>query len=270
MRTTTSVTFICLVLSSPIAMANTSLEDVRLVTGVSLGYSNFSFPEKLDQEISFPSINVPIVIAVNKWQLSANLQTTLSDATISEEEDVGMASRDDLDLTLGYSLSSRWTIFAGYKYGNTAIQFTPRDADEEEEDEEDSEDQTPSSSKESYKQKGPFVGVSYSYQFERAGNLSFTVAYADLDATNDFTANTDEEEFDEDEIEFDDITGRVVGDTQGFSYSLSWSMPLSSNLLFQTRFKVNDYKQDIVFNNVKFSDIDERFTSLHVGLAYVF
>ncbi len=246
------------------AMANTLLDDTRLVTGVSLGYSNFSFPEKLDQKISFPSITVPLTLALNNWQLSANLQTTLSDADISEEEDVGKASRDDLDITLGYRMSNNWTLFGGYKYGNTDVQFTPRDADDE--------DEPLAITNESYEQKGPFVGASYSWQFERAGNLSFTVAYAKLDALNDFSANTDEEEEDDDDepIEFDDITGKVNGDTKGFSYSVSWTMPVSSNLVFQTRFKINDYKQDIVFNNLKFSDIDERFTSLHVGLAYVF
>ena len=87
------------------AMANTLLDDTRVVSGVSLGYSNFSFPEKLDQKISFPSVTVPLTLALDKWQLSANLQTTLSDAKISEEEDVGEASRDDLDVTLGYRMS---------------------------------------------------------------------------------------------------------------------------------------------------------------------
>lgn len=253
---------LCLLVSPSLAFADTALGDVRLVTGLHLGYSNFAFAEKLDQEISFPSVSVPVTLALNNWQLSANLQTTLSDAKISEEEDVGEASRDDLDITLGYRLSSNWTVFGGYKYGNTDIEFTPRDADDE--------DEPLAITNESYEQKGPFLGVSYSWQFERAGNLSFTLAYAKLDATNDFSANTDEEEEDDEAIEFDDITGRVNGNTQGFSYSLAWTMPVATNLVFQTRFKVNDYKQDIVFNGVQFNNIDERFTSLHIGLAYIF
>jgi|GEM_PF-1394726 len=244
------------------AMANTLLDDARLVTGVSLGYSNFSFPEKLDQKISFPSVTVPLTLALDNWQLSANLQTTLSDAKISEEEDVGEASRDDLDVTLGYRISKHWTLFGGYKYGNTDVQFTPRDSEDE--------DEPLAITNESYEQKGPFLGASYSWQFERAGNLSFSIAYAKLDAFNDFSANTDEEEEDDEPIEFDDITGKVKGDTKGFSYSVSWTMPVSSNLVFQTRFKINDYKQDIMFNNMEFSGIDERFTSLHVGLAFIF
>jgi hypothetical protein len=254
--------------------AQSSLENARIIAGVSLGYSDFSFPEKLDHNIGFPSINVPVAVTLDQWQLSANWQTSISDADISEEEDIGKASRDDLDITLGYRISNSWTVFSGYKYGNTDVEFTPRDfGDFEVSDGEDeaSEIEEPLAiSQESYKQEGPFVGVSYSWQFEKAGNLSLTLAYAKLNAINDFSSNTDDDEEDPEEVEFDDITGQVKGDTHGFSYSLGWTMPVSSNLVFQTRFKVNDYKQDIVFNKLRFDDVDERFTSLHVGVAYVF
>ena len=54
------------------------------------------------------------------------------------------------------------------------------------------------------------------------------------------------------------------------SATLAWTMPLSSRLLFQTRFKVNDYKQDIRFEGETFNNIDETLSSLHVGLSYVF
>ena len=144
------------------------------------------------------------------------------------------------------------------------MRFIPRDIDEEED------QTTPDFSNESYSQKGPFFGASYSWQFEKAGRLSLSAAYAYLDATNNFAANTDEEEEEEEPTEFDDLTGQVKGDTKGFSYALSWTMPLSTNLLFQTRFKINDYQQNIVVDGVRFDDIDESFTTLHVGLAYVF
>ncbi|MFT6048108.1 MAG: hypothetical protein ACI9WC_003826, partial [Arenicella sp.] len=37
----------------------------------------------------------------------------------------------------------------------------------------------------------------------------------------------------------------------------------------QTRFKVNDYQKDITAQVQEFKNIDESFTSLWVGLAYV-
>lgn len=151
-------------------------------------------------------------------------------------------------------------IFAGYKDGSTDILFIPR---------EESDGGAGGRVKESYEQYGPYAGASYAWNFEKAGRLSISLAYAKLNARNNFGINTDSEE-EEEELEFDDISGQVTGDTEGLSYGISWTMPLSGNLLFQTRFKVNDYQQDINAQGQEFKNIDERLTSLLVGLAYVF
>lgn len=271
-----SSTLLCLsaLATAPIVNAENAFTNIRVITGISLGYSDFSFPEKLDHNVSFPSANIPLVVTTNQWQFSLNASSSLATAEIAEEEDIGEASRKDLDLTLGYRVTNNWSVFAGFKYGKTEMTFVPRDIDEEEEDEDEEDESELTSStgplKESYAQNGPFAGVSYSWQFEKAGSLSLSVAYASLNATNNFSANTDEEEEEDEDTEFDDLTGRVKGDTKGFSYGLSWTMPLSNNLLFQTRFKINDYQQDIIVDGERFTGIDETFTTLHVGLAYVF
>jgi hypothetical protein len=262
-----SFIFLLLLWLSPSAIAKSIFNNAKVITGLSLGYSEFSFSEKLDHDISFPTANIPIALSMGDWQLSLNASTSLADADIVEEEDTGKASRKDYDLTLGYRLDNHWSIFTGYKYGKTDMKFNPREIDEEEDGEED-ESFIFESTKESYSQEGFFIGVSYSWQFEKAGRLSMSIAYADLNAVNKFSANTDDDELEE-AAEFDDLTGRVEGDTDGFSYSLSWTMPLSTDLLFQTRLKVNDYQQDIKVNGVRFNNINETFTTLHVGLAYI-
>lgn len=269
-KTISAISFFSLLLTPSSAIAQESLNNIRIVTGLSLGYSDFSFPEKLDHNISFPSASIPIALTMGNWQLSLNASSTLADADIAEEEDIGKASRRDLDLTLGYRMTKNWSIFGGFKYGKTEMSFIPRDIDEEIDEEEDSQQNTFALTSESYLQKGPFIGASYSWQFEKAGSFNVSLAYAFLGATNNFSANTDEEEEAEELTEFDDLTGQVKGDTQGFSYGVSWTMPLSNNLLFQTRFKINDYQQDIVVDGERFEDIDETFTTFHVGLAYVF
>lgn len=273
LRTISAVSCLPLLLSSHIVIAQEGFDSIRVVTGLSLGYSDFSFPEKLDHNISFPSANIPIALTMGNWQLSVNASSTLADADIAEEEDIGEASRKDLDLTLGFRVSRNWSLFAGYKYGKTEMTFVPRDIDEEivEDDEDEGKKiNAVQMIKESYSHKGPFIGASYSWQFEKAGSLSLSLAYASLDATNNFSANTDEEEEADEVTEFDDLSGQAKGDTKGFSYGLSWTMPLSSNLLFQTRFKINDYQQDIIVDGERFKNIDETFTTLHIGLAYVF
>ena len=269
-RTISAISCLPLLFASQIVNSQESFDNIRVVTGLSLGYSDFTFPEKLDHNISFPSANIPVALTMGNFQLALNASSTLANADIAEEEDIGEASRKDLDLTLGYRVTKTWSVFAGYKYGKTEMTFIPRDIDEEIDEEEGEEQDTLEMTDESYSQKGPFIGASYSWQFEKAGSLSLSVAYASLGATNIFSANTDEEEEADELTEFDDLTGQIKGDTKGFSYGLSWTMPLSSNLLFQTRFKINDYQQDIVVDGKRFKDIDETFTTLHVGLAYVF
>lgn len=254
--------FLVFILLSSKANAGDLLSETRFISGLSLGYSTFSFPEKIDQDISFSSAIFTLAAAHNNWQASFVSGITLDDANVSEEEDIGLASRQDFDLTLGYSLTPNWAIFGGYKSGKTEMEFTSRESLDE---------GTPITQQESYLQKGPYVGVSYSFHFEKAGSLNISLAYADLNATNNFKANTDvEEEEEDDDIEFDDLTGQVKGDMRGFSFSVAWTMPLSSRLLFQSKFKINDYKQDLKVDGVEFNDINESFTYLHVGLAYVF
>jgi len=236
------------------------MDDVRIVTGASLGYTDYSFPAKLDHDLGFPSGGLTVAATRNRWQLALNGSFSLKDADVSEEEDVGDASRQDIDLTLGYQINQSWSAFVGYKSGETKIEYMSR---------EDEDEGIAVSLNESYKEVGPYVGGAYSWQFEKAGRLTVSLAYAMLDATDEFRANTDDDEPGEDP-EFDDLTGRVTGDTTGFSYGLTWTMPLSGNLLFQTRFKMNDYQQDITFEGDRYDDIDETFVSLLVGLAYVF
>ena len=254
-----TIVYSVLLLSSPVAYADDLFDNARIITGASLGYSILSFPEKLDHDISFPSANLLIGTTLNRWQLSLNSNITLEDANISEEEDTGTASRYDHDITLSYQVSEHWAIFTGYKLGKTKMDFVDRKSNDQ---------GILNTVNESYEQKGFYSGVSYSWKFNKAGRLNIFLAYAFLDATNNFGANTDDNEGEE--LEFDDLTGRVEGDLDGFSYGISWTMPVATNLLFQAKFKKNDYQQDINFKGDSFKDIDETFTTLHVGLFYVF
>ena len=259
-----SITLLALITASSSAhgqsQGDSFMEDVRIVAGASLGYTDYDFPAKLDHDLGFPTGGLALVATKNRWQLALNGAWSLQDADVSEEEDVGDASREDIDLTLGYQINSNWSAFVGYKTGETNIDYQSR---------EDEDEGGRAILSESYEQDGPYVGGAYTWRFENAGSLTVSLAYAFLDATNEFRANTDDEE-DIEDPEFDDLTGRVTGDTDGFSYGLTWTMPLSGNLLFQTRFKMNDYQQDITFEGNTFDNIDETYYSLMVGLAYVF
>jgi hypothetical protein len=242
--------------------AERSNRDLQFVVGAAAGYTVLSFPVKLDQDLGFVSANLLAGATYGKWQLALNGTFSLEDADISEEEDVGKANREDIDLTLGYQISRRWSVFGGYKRGETEMDFVSREAED---------DGVFTLVSERYEQEGPYLGASFSWDFKTAGRLTVSLAYADLDATNSFGANTDDDEDDEvDAPEFDDLSGRVKGDTTGLSYGATWTMPLSASLLFQARLKVNDYQQDIRYQGVTYDDIDETLSSLHIGLAYIF
>ena len=233
--------------------------DLHLIGGGSLGYSSFDFPAKLDHKLTFPVYQINAAIAYKKFYLVINLADSLANADVSEEEDVGSASRYDRDLSVGYQMTSSWGVFAGYKTGETKIDFYNR---------EELDDGTATVREESYLQKGPFVGVSYSKKFSSAGKLSFSLAYADLNAINTFTRDVDIDPGED--PEFDDLEGTVKGKVKGLSYGVRWSIPVSGNLLYYANFKVNDYKQDITFNNIQYNDIDQTITYFTTGIVYVY
>ena len=120
---------------------------------------------------------------------------------------------------------------------------------------------------ESYKHEGPFVGVSYAKKFERAGRLTLSLAYADLDATNTFVGDADD---DAEVPEFDDLTGTVKGNSTGLSFGVRWSIPVSGNLLYYVSYRLNDYAQDLTVDGNRYDDIDETITYLTTGLFFVF
>lgn len=234
--------------------------DLNLVGGLAVGYSNFDFPAKLDHDLTFPVYQLHGGITYKRFYVVANFADNFSDADVSEEEDVGNASRYDGDISLGYQLTPSWGLFAGYKTGKTTIDYQSR---------EDLDAGGPAPTREEYyKHEGPFVGVSFAKKFERAGRLTLSLAYADLDATNKFVQDADD---DVDEVpEFDDLTGTVKGDSTGLSLGIRWSIPVSGNLLYYLGFRVNDYEQDLTIDGNRYDNIYETITYLTTGLFFVF
>ncbi len=237
--------------------------DLHFVGGLSLGYSDFDFPEKLDHRLTFPVYQVNAAVAYKKFYAVVNLADNFSDADVSEEEDIGDAGRYDRDISLGYQVTPSWGIFAGYKTGRTTIDYYTREALDE--------GGAVSAREESYKQEGIFVGVSYAKKFARAGKLALSLAYADLNATNKFTRDIEPDDDDDAKNpEFDDLTGTVKGKSKGLSYGVRWSIPVSGNLLYYASYKINDYEQDLTVDGNKYKNIDETISYLTTGIVFVY
>ena len=241
--------FVCVAAESPRVTLHKFL-------GIELGYGTYSFDNKIDDDVVFPVANLTAGLAYQRYSAVLNVSGSIADASVSEEEVYGEASRQDFDLTFGYQVHENVSLFIGYKDGQTDFSTVNRDP-------------AIAGGNEYYRQDGPYAGVNLNWSFPDAGRIALSVAYAYLDARNKFIADGDGAD-DGEEKEFDDISGKSSGDSQGYSYNLSWTMPMRGNLLFRTRLRVNRYKQDIRFQGQTFSDITESSSMLLVGVTRVF
>lgn len=230
------------------------------VAGAGLGSTELRFDEKLDADTGFTSYTLFGSAALGKFYATLLYGDSIESENVSEEDELGEASRTDLDLTIGYRIGRGWTLFGGYKRGETAIDFRVRDTDIEQ--------------RERYREDGFYVGASYAWRFERAGSLSLTLAYIAFETDLRFTAGFDEEdeedgEDEEEALEFDDLEGTFSGDSDGYSAGIGWVMPLGSRLAFRTQLKVNAFDLEVVHEGRTFRP-DQRLTYFDVGLLYAF
>jgi hypothetical protein len=226
---------------------------IDYIGGVAVGYTGLQFDAKLDSEPLFPALILTGSASLQDFYLTLSYADTLGNTTISEEEDVGEASRTDLDLTLGYRFNEQWNVYLGYKDSETDIDFRERDTTEVR--------------PEFYKSDGFFVGATYLINLNSAGNLSFNFGYVDLTTDNNFIGDADDEE--EPVEEFDDLTGRQKGEADGWSYGLNWLIPVNDSLLFNTTYKINKYDESIRFDGQTYK-ADQTLSFFNVGILYLF
>ncbi len=230
---------------------------VDVVLGVSLASTTLSFDEKLDTDPVFPSYALFGSLSRGRVFGTVSYATSFGSTNVSEEDEIGDANREDLDLTVGYRFGRRWTGFVGYKDGETDIDLFVRDSDIVQD--------------EFYREEGFYLGGSYALTFESAGTLSFTAAYIDFDSDLQFTEGVEgDDDDDEDEpTEFDDLEGNFSSGSDGFSLGISWVMPLSDGFAFRALYKINDYDLNVRDEGLLFEP-DQQLRYLEIGLLYAF
>jgi len=257
-----------LVLISNVSHAGSSLS-VTPFGQLSIAQKEHDFDELLDQSIFFYMLHLGGGIAMGDAYVGLNAAWSINDATVSEEEETGEASRSDYDITLGYNLNDYLTVFGGYKLGETDIDFTAREVENEAEN---------GKFSDNYQESGPYLGLSWQYYFDNSSKLSVAVAYAWLDAENDLGEKPDDagdgdsngdSDSEADEPEFDDFSGRVDSDATGYSIGVRWSIPLSDQLSYYALFRLQRYDQDLHQQGSTVS-ITEQFTEMGMGLSYIF
>ncbi len=233
---------------------------------LSFSQKEHRFDKLFDHGIYFYMLHAGTGMAFERSFISVNGAWSITDAEVSEEEETGDASRVDYDLTFGYSLSDQFTLFGGYKVGETDIDYIARETND---------DGINPRYSDNYEEAGPYLGVSWQQHFGKAGRISISLAYALLDATNRLAEKGDDEEFDEDNpdepeaLELDDLNGRFKQDAKGFSIGARWTIPLSDRLSYYALFRWQQYDQDFKFEGQRFS-ASERFSEMGMGLSYLF
>lgn len=152
------------------------------------------------------------------------------------------ARHDDWALSLGYIITERWAIFAGYKAGNTewdqSYQLNVRSPD-------DSRLIINGNLNANFDQSGPFLGTSYSFPVG-SGTLTFKAAYAYLDGTYKWsTAETVQPSFNNGDPYTTLQNIKLDGNSNAFSLGLSWTQSLSNNLGYSIGANYHRYRFDM-------------------------
>ncbi|MCB1793749.1 MAG: hypothetical protein KDJ70_04835 [Candidatus Competibacteraceae bacterium] len=146
------------------------------------------------------------------------------------------AQHADWALSLGYLITDRWAVFAGYKSGNTdwdqpiqLIAISPISGLIE---------NAKISGK--FDQDGPFLGTSYSFPIG-PGALTLKAAYAYLDGAYKWSFN--------DYSLIDDMSQSVYlnldGHSNAFSIGVSWTQSLTDNLGYSIGANYHQYRFDM-------------------------
>ncbi|MBV1881508.1 MAG: hypothetical protein KUG82_07735 [Pseudomonadales bacterium] len=252
---------LALSLSSQVSWADDPAKspmNMGVVAKADVGISTLDFPAKLDQKLIYTVLTPGMTLTLGRVFLTAKYGFSLSDADVSEEDEVGSANREDIDVSIGYRVTDQIALFGGFHRGETEIDFEPRDF----EDDADSFTFT-----DRYKESGLHLGGSYAWRLGNAGVISATVAYAIFDSDNQFSQAADDEEEGE-APEFDDESGHIKGDSSGFSYGLRWSVALSDKLYYSADWKTNNFKQEVQVETRE-HEVDETIVHFTMGLNWV-
>lgn len=235
---------------------------LTIVGGAAINFKNSDFDvggKKLSP--SFITLDISGALAYDKYYIAFNYDPTLKehlehDTDINqsgEQEDTYLnITRVDYSTAIGMNVWETVNIFAGWKFGETAVNSFSNARSIQAGNFQDINFEL------YFREEGPFVGTSYTYKHKDKGNLSLSLAYAQMAG----------------EIELKSIVQKEIldGDTTGLSYGLEWSGPLSNNMIYKLGYKAHRYrfKQDGLASNGEDFSSDVLFNMFYLGVANYF
>jgi len=240
-----------------------------------IGIGNKSMAVNIGQrslKSSFTSLDFSFSRVNNNWFTSLNYEQSLKDgmqsydqqlldsngASIGYANGVAIHSRADISLTVGYRLIDAVSVFAGVRKGQTDSYLSAIKKESSVVDGISSHGQIIS--------KGAFAGINVNHRFSGNSSISASIAMAKLQGS----ASRSEPYVDTTNIDPNKFPPTVNGDALGFSYTLSWSNPISDKASINIkailhRYHFEDYN---VSNGIDLS-YDENFSTALLELTYL-
>lgn len=218
------------------------------------GTLNFDLFNNDKLKINGPIFGIGATVASGQFFGDFYYQSTLNETAYSGIDTQGIngnipynlyrgdvdAQHDDWAISLGYMITSQWSIFGGYKSGNTEWNQPFRYNTQK-----DSTLISDGNLDANFDQDGPFLGTSYSFPIG-PGVLTLKAAYAYLDGTYKWNY---------DQYVYPPFSGndpynsiqkvKLDGNSNAFSLGISWTQSLANNLGLSIGANYHRYKFDM-------------------------
>ena len=198
---------------------------------------------------AFVTLDLSLTGTLDRYFVTINNEFSIKDDVETDPGGLIFYSREDINITLGYSLD-QFTVFGGFRSGKTDANYTANN-------------RAFGTTSDGY-----YIGASKSVFFEGRGSLNGSIAIATLDGEVSLSEP------------FVDTSAFVVGapppanikgSAVGLSVSLGWSGQVSPDTLYNIDLKINqfDFEDDIVFGGLDLS-YEENFSTIYIGVTHFF
>lgn len=196
----------------------------------------------------FVTLDLSLTGTHGRYFFTINNEFSIKDAVETDPNGLIFYSREDLNITFGYSLDIA-TVFAGFRKGDTDANYTANNG------------AFGTSS------DGFYVGVSKGYFFEDKGNLSGSIAIASLDGE----VSLSEPFVDTTAFTVSNPPATIQGSAVGVSLGIGWQGQVSPDTIYNIDYKLNqfDFEDDAVFGGLDLS-YEENFSTFYIGLTHFF
>ena len=271
---TKSLLLICFfaILSQPVLAED---DEVSIVGGVAYNLKNEDFDiggKPLKAE--FTTLEWSVIAAYKSSYLRFSFDQSIKDHFLIDNSPDGggglsnepfLFSREDIGLTIGYSVLDNVSLFVGYTRGETNVAVISGYRSNE--DIGFGQEALLTNIQANVLEQGPFVGASYSYYLEDSGSFSFAMAYAELDG--EFSMRTAFTRMVNGQVVIENLM--LKGDASGFSFSIVWTDQFSEDMLYNIGLKTTRYKFDgpLAPNGDDF-DFDDVYNIFSIGFSKFF